>query len=260
MKHLSSKKNQEVKAWKKLQTAKGRRLANQYMIEGWHLVEEAILASQQISLIMVEEAMIEEVGQRLPQIVSYEYEQVSISREIVEELSNTPSPQGIFAVIDMQVKDVRMDNVEQDSRWILLDGIQDPGNMGTIIRTADAAGYDGIVLGSGCVDVYNDKVIRSTQGSLWHLSIIEKPLEEVIRLLQNHQVKVYAAALDDSALSYREIDHQHSQAYIIGNEGQGISAEILAMADQTVYIPMKGQAESLNAGIAASILMFHSIS
>lgn len=257
MKHLSSRKNQEVKYWKKLHTSKGRRLNQQYLIEGWHLIEEAIKSNLDISGILVEERNFEEVEQRLPHLVSFDL--ISISEEVTRELTQTTTPQGIFAVINNRNVDESYQTFFQGDRWILLDRIQDPGNLGTIIRTADAAGFDGIILGHGCVDVFNEKVIRSTQGSLWNIPIIHMPLEEAIYRLKEQQVKVYAAALDNQALSYRCIDREHRQAYIIGNEGHGIHEDIQKMADQTVYIPIRGKAESLNAGIAASILMFNSI-
>lgn len=257
MKHISSKQNQDVKLWRKLHTAKGRRQAHQYLIEGWHLLEEALKASLSIAHVLVEETLLEEVHQRLPQLVSPDL--ITITSDVSKELSQTPANQGVFAIINHHQNIQESQKLNQGHRWLLLDQIQDPGNLGTMIRTADAAGYQGIILGEGCVDPYNDKVIRSTQGSLWHIDLLQMPLTEAMALLRARGVKIYVSALDPQALSYRDIPADHAQAYIIGNEGQGVSSEIVGLADQTVYIPMKGKAESLNAAIAASILMFHSM-
>ena len=125
-----------------------------------------------------------------------------------------------------------------------------------MIRTADAAGIDAIILGDGCVDLYNDKVIRSTQGSLWHLPIVNLSLEEAIPLLQQYGIQVYGTGLDASAIPYFELDTQNPCAWLMGNEGQGVDSSLLEMCDQVTYIPMQGQAESLNVAIATAILLF----
>lgn len=125
-----------------------------------------------------------------------------------------------------------------------------------MIRTADAAGYDGVVLGKGTVDVYNDKVLRSTQGSLWHLEVVTLELETAIHALKQQGVPVYATALHQEALAYNELPASDKVALIVGNEGKGVSQTIIDSADKVVYIPMKGKAESLNVAIAAGILMF----
>ena len=128
-----------------------------------------------------------------------------------------------------------------------------------MIRTADAANYSAVFMSPQTVDIYNDKVIRATQGSLWHLPCISYPLADLIPKLQAAAIKVYSSALDQTSLDYRQVSRDQDLAYVIGNEGQGVSPEIQALSDGLVHIPMPGQAESLNAAVAASILMFHSL-
>src|SRR5699024_7511376 len=134
--------------------------------------------------------------------------------------------------------------------------IQDPGNLGTIIRTADAAGFSNIILGRGTVDLYNDKVIRATQGSLFHIPIVQKDLTESIPRLKESGFSVLATTLQ-RAKNYRDIEPSEKTAIILGNEGSGVDETLINMADELVKIPIYGKAESLNVGIAAGILMYY---
>ena len=254
MKVIQSKQNPQVKQWKKLHTAKGRKQTQSYLIEGFHLVEEAIQAGCQLQTLMVTDPNFLEPSwqDRCPAI--------EISLEIAKEISQTEQNQGIFAVIKNNHDSVNLETlINQGSRFLILDNIQDPGNLGTMIRTADAANYSAVFMSPQTVDIYNDKVIRATQGSLWHLPCISYPLADLIPKLQAAAIKVYSSALDQTSLDYRQISRDQDLAYVIGNEGQGVSPEIQALSDGLVHIPMPGQAESLNAAVAASILMFYSL-
>ena len=247
MTYIASKQNVRIKSWKKLHTAKGRQKAERYLIEGVHLVEEALKAAVRIETLIISTHF------TLDFSVDSTIELVEVSEEVVKELSLTPTPQGIFAVCELPKQLTVWEPI--GTHYLLVDAVQDPGNLGTIIRTADAAGYDGILLGEGTVDVYNDKVLRSTQGSLWHLEILNLPLEEAVSQLQAHGIPVYATALHQEAIDYREI--QQSQcAIIVGNEGQGVRQSLIDQSDASVYIPMKGKAESLNVAVATGILLF----
>src|SRR5699024_7948525 len=138
---------------------------------------------------------------------------------------------------------------------LLVDAIQDPGNLGTIIRTADAVGMSQIILGTGTVDVYNDKVIRASQGSIFHIPIKQAPLLNIIKELKRSNYTIWASALQN-AINYRDAEREKKIALIVGNEGAGISEKILKEADKVVKIPIYGQAESLNVSVAAGILMY----
>ena len=146
---------------------------------------------------------------------------------------------------------------EFSGAWLLLDNVQDPGNVGTMIRTADAVGFSGVLLGQGSADLYNPKTLRSTQGSLYHLSVRSGDLSAIIPQFQEKGYPVVGTALDKQAKDYLSVEKMSDFALVMGNEGQGMSPELLAMTDQNVYITIKGKAESLNVGIAAGVLMFH---
>src|SRR5699024_10612671 len=139
---------------------------------------------------------------------------------------------------------------------LLLDAIQDPGNLGAIIRTADAVGFGAVILGEETVDVFNDKVIRATQGSLFHIPVISAKLEDMIEELKEVGFTIWASTLE-KATYYDELDVPKKVALILGNEGAGIRQVLLEQADTCVKIPIYGKAESLNVGIAASILMYY---
>lgn len=240
---ITSRKNEQVKAWRKLHKRKGRVEAGTFLIEGYHLVEEAWRSDWPIQEIIVRE------GAELPEwTANFPVEEVS--REVFQHLSQTESPQGIAAVAD--IKQISKTNGET---MLLVDAVQDPGNLGTMIRTADAAGFSGIILGEGTVDVYNDKVVRATQGSLFHIPVREASLDKTIPEFREAGFTVWATALED-AKSFQDADSKEKLAIIVGNEGAGVQKAWLELADERVHIPIYGKAESLNVSIAAGILMY----
>jgi len=178
--------------------------------------------------------------------------------KLFNEISDTETPQGVLSVARM--KKYSIDEVMYpDGLFIILDSVQDPGNMGTIIRTADAAGFTAVIALEGCVDVYNPKVLRSTMGSVFHIPVIQDGSPETsFSKLKSHGVKIYAAHLKGT-VNYFELDVRRSAAFVIGNESKGISDRVASLADELVRIPMIGQAESLNASVAASLLMYESV-
>ncbi|MFS0780647.1 TrmH family RNA methyltransferase [Bacillus sp. 1P06AnD] len=244
MKFIQSVQNEKVKAWKKLLAKKGRDKAKQFIVEGYHLVEEALKKGAVTALIKEEEA-------ELPNKWNVDGIDIyHVTQAIVKELAETETSQGVFAVCDMQLQDERL-----PKKVLLLDGVQDPGNIGTIIRTADAAGLDLVVCGNGCVDVYNSKALRSTQGAIFHIPVIKADLLSYIPELQSNGVTVYGTSLQD-AVNYREVETSESFALVVGNEGNGVSAAVLDNCDQNLYIPIYGEAESLNVTVAAGILLY----
>lgn len=241
---ITSIKNEKVKAWKKLHKRKGRNNAQAFLIEGLHLVEEAWKNEEKILELIVEES-IDVPGW------TEDYPSVAVSKQVFQEISQTSTPQGIAAVIAMSEK-----KQATGKNILLIDSVQDPGNLGTIIRTADAAGIDAIVLGDGTVDLYNDKVIRSTQGSLFQIPIYEANLTDEISKLKDMGFEIWATALD-GAKRYHDLPIPEKVALILGNEGAGVNEEFIQAADERVTIPIYGKAESLNVAIAAGILMYH---
>lgn len=242
---ITSVKNEKVKNWKKLHHRKNRMKTNSFLIDGFHLIQEALHSDWTVKELIIEE------GFTLPSGVE-NIPMEFVTENVMREISQTQTPQGIIAVVEIKEEK----NQRKGQLVILLDAIQDPGNLGTIIRTADAAGVDAVILGEGCVDLYNDKVIRATQGSLFHLPINISPLEQEIHTLKTKGFTVLATALQD-AVEYTQITSKERVALVLGNEGAGVSPEILQMADQRIHIPIYGKAESLNVGIASGILMYH---
>ncbi len=249
MKEIQSIKNPLIKETKKLQQKKYRTQTGTYLLEGFHLVQEAVNAGADVQEIFVNQRGQNEWATWLEEHFPDYY---LVSDEILKTLADQPAPQGMVAVVAMT--ETAVENFE--GAWLLLDQVQDPGNVGTMIRTADAAGFRGVVLGEGTVDLYNPKTLRSTQGSHFHLTIVGGKLEELIPQLQSQQIPVYGTALDEQAKNYRTVEAREHFALIMGNEGQGMRPEILEMTDANLYIPIKGKAESLNVAVAAGVLMF----
>jgi len=245
MKKISSAKNDIVKQWKKLLTKKGRMQTGRFLVEGEHLVEEALRAGAARELIVRE-------GYAIPHAwKADEIDVIEVTDSVAEALSETETPQGIFAVCQM-----KSDAAIVRGSYLLLDRIQDPGNVGTMIRTADAAGFAGVIVGHGTVDVFNSKVLRSTQGSVFHLPLIQMELTEAIQALHEEGVAVIGTALEGAAL-YTSIEAAGPVGLLIGNEAQGVAGELLDHCDAKAYIPIRGKAESLNAAVAAGILLYH---
>ncbi|WP_312730705.1 RNA methyltransferase [Enterococcus sp.] len=213
MKEIQSKKNTFIKEIKKLTQKKHRTQTNSYLIDGWHLVQEALQAKVPIKALLV-------------------------------------TPRGLSEANGQTLT----------GNWLILDNVQDPGNVGTMIRTADAAGFSGVFLGEGTADLYSTKVLRSMQGSNYHLQILEGAIPPFLQQLRSAGVAIYGTELNKEAVPYTELPKQQTAAFILGNEGQGVHPELLALTDKNVYIPIYGQAESLNVAIAAGILMYFAVS
>ncbi|MEH6941569.1 TrmH family RNA methyltransferase [Bacillus sp. JJ722] len=244
MKFIQSIQNDKVKEWKKLTAKKGRDKAKQFIVEGFHLVEEA-LKKDYANLLIVDENI------EIPNGWNVDNQEIyRVSSAVAKALAETETTQGIFAICDQKQL-----NTTSYSRVLLLDGVQDPGNIGTIIRTADAAGVEVVVCGDGCVDVYNGKALRSTQGSIFHIPVIKGDLQEWIPKLQAQGITVYGTSLQN-AMDYRDVQLDEKYALVMGNEGNGVSDVILQQCDQNLYIPIVGEAESLNVTVATGILLY----
>lgn len=247
--------NPQVKNWRKLQNRKERTKTKTYLIEGFHLIEEAIKHQQQlINKIMIREDLVENSALAMILKVIKEDQVIVITKQIADGISETETNQGIFA--EMKIVE-EIFPTEITAPFLFLDAVQDPGNVGTMIRTADAAGFQGVVLGRGTVDLYNDKTLRAAQGSHFHLEIYQGDLVEFIQKFRENKLPVLGTELNPEAKSYKDVELTKAFGLIVGNEGVGVSEDVLALVDQNIYIPMQGDAESLNVAIAASILMFH---
>jgi len=245
LKHIESIQNPKVKQWKKLLTKKERDKSGSFLVEGFHLVEEALKQGESVIEIIVSD----KTGLP-PRWDSGETPVTLVTEEISNSLSDTEAPQGIYAVcrqVDIEVPDAKT--------YLLIDAVQDPGNLGTMIRTADAAGIDAVIVGKGSVDVYNSKVLRSAQGSHFHLPIIRGDLHQWVTQLNEKNISVYGTALE-GASSYTDISTEKSFALLVGNEGNGVNKDLLEKTTANLYIPIYGKSESLNVAVATGILLY----
>ena len=227
---IESLSNAKVKNWNKLKEKKYRDEAGLFLIEGDHLIKEALKKQMVVSTIGLNE--------------TYDY---TVNPEILKNITSQKSGVKEIAV----VKKIEEKKVEGD-KILILDNIQDPGNLGTIIRSAVAFNISTIILSDDCVDLYNDKVIRSSEGMIFNINIVRKKLIEIIPKLKKNGYTVYATTVNGNG--YFENDSKI--ALVIGNEGNGIKKDILSLCDKNITIKMNKDCESLNAGVAASILMY----
>ena len=241
---ITSKANSVVKNAKKLHQKKYRKSA--YLIEGWHLFEEAVQAGVTIEKIFALESYRDQLA-AFPQTVW-------VSEEILRDLADTQTPQGIVAVI--QKEEEGLLDFSQ-GKFLFLEDVQDPGNVGTMIRTADAAGFTGVIVSDKSADIYSLKTLRSMQGSHFHLPIYRISLASFVAEAKKSNLPILATTLSKESKDYRELSPLEDFVLVMGNEGQGISSVMAESADQLVHISMKGRAESLNVAVAAGILMFY---
>ena len=241
---ITSKANSVVKNAKKLHQKKYRKSA--YLIEGWHLFEEAVQAGVTIEKIFALESYRDQLA-AFPQTVW-------VSEDILLDLADSQTPQGIVAVV--QKEEVEQTDFSQ-GKFLFLEDVQDPGNVGTIIRTADAAGFTGVIVSDKSADTYSLKTLRSMQGSHFHLPIYRMSNQVLLEKAKKAGIHVLATTLSKDSVDYRELPPIENFVLVMGNEGQGISPLMAESADQLVHISMKGQAESLNVAVAAGILIFH---
>ena len=254
MQLITSKDNEMVKHIKKLADKKYRDQNNCYIVEGIKLVEEAIQEEAQIDKIVIceEPTKTSEISKSLMYEIA-KYDCIYVTEKIFKALTQVMSPQGILAVIKKNKERVQ---VKYDEDIIVaLDDIQDPGNLGTILRTVDSVGLKQLIVSKGTADVYNPKVVRSSMGAIFRVEVIEvENLKETIEMIKrnNYDILVTSLQTDDSIY---DIDYS-KKVIVIGNEANGVSKEIQDMADNKVKIPMIGKTESLNASVATGIILY----
>lgn len=243
MEIIRSKSNRLVKETKKLHQKKYRKQS--YLIEGWHLVEEARQAHADIERIFVLEEYYEKVAGRVPVTV--------VSPEVLQDLADSQTPQGIVAQLALPKATLPK---EFKGKYLVLEDVQDPGNVGTMIRTADAAGYEAVFISDKSADIYSLKTLRAMQGSHFHLPVYRVAIKELLTHFKDYGVQIVATTLSEKSVDYKAVELASPFALIMGNEGQGISPLVEGQADTLLHINMPGQAESLNVAVAAGILLF----
>lgn len=252
---IESKENNLFKNTKKLKDRKNRTKTNKYIIEGFRLVQEAFKAKVDVEYLIVAEDAEERINDFFADYINKDLKIYKISNNLFKELISTENPQGILAVIKMNTMDLKSDG----DFYLLCDKLQDPGNLGTIIRTAHAAGVEGIILTKGTVDIYNEKTIRSTMGSMFYIPIhYDDENLSLVKELKDKGFNLVVTSLDTNK-SFFQVDLRNKVLLTVGNEGNGVSSEVLELADTKVKIPMPGNAESLNVAIAASVIMYEKV-
>ncbi|EIF6295957.1 RNA methyltransferase [Clostridium perfringens] len=252
MLEIESKNNNLFKEIKKLKEKKHRIKSNKYLIEGLRFVEEAIKSKVSIDSIIFTESF----NEKNPDLflkINENIKLIQMNEALLKQLCSTENPQGIVGVINMQNKELKSGELV-----VLVDKVQDPGNMGTIIRTAHAAGAAGIVMTKGTVDIYNDKTLRSTMGSIFYIPIVEDDSLDFVKSLKKEGYKLVVSSLQGKNNFFEE-NLQGKVMIAVGNEGNGVSDEVYDIADIKVKIPMPGEAESLNVAVATSIMIYEKI-
>ncbi len=240
---ITSTKNTTYKYIKSLLTKKGRDESGLYTVEGIKSVSDAIKNGAKIKYIVRAEGFSWENSSNILEYI--------VKTEIFSGLCDTKTPQGILAVIEKSENRA----FPKSGRYVYCDRVRDPGNLGTIIRTADAAGFS-VLLSPECAELYSPKTVRSSMGSFFAAKVYENVNYSD---LQNSGLHLIAGALSKKSVDYKKADYTKPLAIIVGNEANGISDELLEMSDEEVIIPILGEAESLNVGVAAAILMYEAL-
>ncbi|SFU28180.1 RNA methyltransferase, TrmH family [Clostridium sp. DSM 8431] len=251
---IESKDNSLYKETKKLKERKGRSKSSKYIIEGFRLVQEAFKAGIDIEYLFISNKEEYKLDDYLKEYKD-KTKVYGLDDNLLKELCATEKPQGIVAVVKMKDKDIALEG----DFYIICDKVQDPGNLGTIIRTAHAAGVNGIILTKGTVDVYNEKTIRSTMGSLFYVPVVyDDDNLTLVKKLKEKGFSILATSLEGEKDFFNE-DLSGKIAISVGNEGNGVSEEVYNISDKKVKIPMPGGAESLNVAIASSIIIYEKV-
>lgn len=239
MKNISSVNNQYIKDLSLLKNKKNRIQENKYIIEGYHLVEEAYKAGVLKEILTTDEN------------ITFDIPTILVTDAIISKLSSTKEPQGIIGIAEM-----KKPLWESYSKYLILDDVSDPGNLGTIIRSSAALGIEAIIVSLDTVDEYNDKVLRATQGAIFKIPIFRMNLSDAILKLKQDNVKIIATSLQNS-LDLKTIKKPKKFGIILGNEAKGVHPEYLDLADEIVRIEMQNDVESLNVAMSAGIIIYY---
>lgn len=254
MQSISSKENELIKHIKKLKDKKERDISNEYLIEGIKLIQEAIQENVNIKQIIICDDC--DKTESMPKDLMYEiakYDCIYVTKKIFKYISEVQEPQGILAIVEKN-------NINKDIDYsqdiiVALNDVQDPGNLGTILRTVDSVGVTQILVSKGTADSYNPKVVRSTMGAIFRIKIIEcEDLEKTLKEIRKHKFKIVVTSLQTENSIY-DINY-NKKIIVIGNEAKGVEKNIQEIADEKIKIPMIGKTESLNASVATGIVLY----
>ena len=238
---ITSLNNPTIKEISKLKNKKYRDLTNTYLVEGDHLVEEAYKNNLLTKIILLEDT-----------ICNYDIEKIYVTKEVMKKLTELDTPNKIIGIVKKNTP------LPIGNKILILDNIQDPGNLGTIIRSSVAFDIDTIVLSPNTVDIYNPKVVRSTMGAIFRINIIESDdLVKTIKEMKKHKIKILSTSLQTDKTMYN-VSYDKT-AIVIGNEANGVEKEIIDLTDEKIKIPMPGKTESLNASVATAVILYEAM-
>ncbi len=239
---ITSLNNEKIKEYVKLKEKKYRKINNLFIVEGEHLVEEAYKSKRLLELILLNGTDMD-----------IDVPKVFVTKEIINKITDLETSPNVLGICKID----NNNNKLVGNKYLLLDNIQDPGNLGTIIRSAKAFNIDTIVLSKDTVDIYNPKVVRATQGIMFHINLVIADLSSVINELKSMNIRIFGTDVDNgmmpSTISSLE---KEKFALVMGNEGAGVHSEIKSMCDENLYIKMNSEVESLNVAVATSIILY----
>ncbi len=251
---ISSRKNSLIKNYRFLVTEKKARKEQGYFpCEGAKLCCEAAKCGCELGKEVFVTVTAAEKYPETVALLAQKSEIITITDDIAQYISDTKTPQGIFITVKLLDKNLNLSTIDKCGHFLLLENLQDTGNVGTVIRTSDAFGIDGVIVSPDSADVFSPKTVRSTMGSIFRVPIYISEIKQAVKLLKNAGFTVYSAELDKNAVKLGSEKLPEKSAVVIGNEGNGVTADISAVCDKKLFIPMNS-AESLNASVAASII------
>ena len=244
---ISSLQNERVKYWNSLKNTKERNYEKLFIVEGEHLVEEALKHNTLKVVLSTDKEVLDKIN------VDEKY---LVNEQIIKKISSTKSPQNIIGVVNSITNQDLESIISKDNlRILILDDVNDPGNLGTIIRTSAALGIDAVISSLETVDYYNEKVLRATQGAIFKIPLFKGDLVKIISILKQNDITIYGTHLK-SSISVKEVEKLKKLAIVVGNEAQGVSTKVLELCDKNIILPMNNDVESLNVSIASALLMW----
>ena len=259
MLNITSKDNAQLKHAVKLKkSAKHRRQSGQFLAEGVRVCMDALRSGAEVETLFVTDAAASKYAEAFRELSARAHKTCLLTPSLFALISDTQTPQGFLCVIKALDKSADFDTIENGGKFLALDNVQDPNNLGTILRSAEAFGVSGVLMSSDCCDVFNPKVVRGSMGAVFRLPIMETA-DLSAYFCAHPRLNTYAAVVDADAEKVTELGFCEPCAVIIGNEGNGIRQQTVAACRHRITIPMNGKAESLNASVAAAILIWEMV-
>lgn len=260
MEKIVSKNNEKIKHISKLISSSSlRKKEKLFCIEGIRICRDAVQSGVVIKQTFITDTSLKRYYNEIERIIEHSAETYEVSNDVYSKISDTGSPQGITCVCEWVENLLPVDRIENGKKYVMLENIQDPSNLGAICRTAEALGMDGAVI-CGCCDIFNPKVLRGSMGSIFRLPLYDAvSFEAFFENAKNNGLKIFTTVTDKNAKKITDISLKTGGVCVIGNEGNGVSEKALAMCDERVTIPMLGRAQSLNASMAACIAMWEMV-